>query len=187
MHAFQIQLAKETFKFSASHFTLFSPTQAERLHGHNYQVAIECTLSALGALGMAFEFNTLKPLVKSLTENWDERVLIPSKSSLLKLKDETIDGEPHLVVNFQRRSYRFPKSDLVMLETENITSEELARLFGLRLAANWKDLVENFTDPLLADRALADRVQTLTVKIEETRGQSASFVMQRPLVKSAGA
>jgi 6-pyruvoyltetrahydropterin/6-carboxytetrahydropterin synthase len=176
MQPFHIQLAKETFKFSASHFTLLSPTHAERLHGHNYHVAIECAVSSLGPLGMAFEFNTLKPLVKSLTELWDERVLIPLKSSELVLRDEMVGQEPHLVVEFQRRSYRFPKSDLAMLPTANITSEELARLFTLNLASAWK----KSTDELGASSPSA-RIRTLTVKIEETRGQSASYSLQDPL------
>lgn len=178
MQPFHIQLAKETFKFSASHFTLLSPNHAERLHGHNYQVSVECAVSSLGPLGMAFEFNTLKSLVKSLTEQWDERVLIPAKSPELKLRDELVEQEPHLNVGFERRAYRFPKSDLVMLETENITSEELARIFTAELAVAWKQSAKLSQDP-----SLETRIQTLTVKIEETRGQSASYSLQNPLCK----
>ncbi|CAN5702373.1 6-pyruvoyl tetrahydropterin synthase family protein [soil metagenome] len=181
MHVFKVQLAKETFKFSASHFTLLSPTEAERLHGHNYYVSIECTIASLGALGMAFEFNTLKPLVKALAENWDERVLIPAKSLHLILGDEMIEEEPHLTVGFQRRSYRFPKSEVALLETENITSEELARLFAMKLSLEWMK-----SSGVGADPTLVDRVQNLTVKIEETRGQSASFSLENPLRRSEG-
>ena len=36
---FSIRLAKEDFKFSVAHFTIFGPGHAEPLHGHNYNVA----------------------------------------------------------------------------------------------------------------------------------------------------
>ena len=179
MQVFKVQLAKEAFKFSASHFTILSPTEAERLHGHNYYVTVECTVTSLGALGMAFEFNTLKPFVKALTEIWDERVLIPTKSLHLILRDEMVGEEPHLTIGFQRRSYRFPKSEIALLETENITSEELARLFAMKLTQDWMKSTGAGGDP-----SLAARVQNLTVKIEETRGQSASFSIESPLRRS---
>ena len=42
MHAgrFTVRLAKQDFKFSAAHFTLFPDGTAELLHGHNFQVAV---------------------------------------------------------------------------------------------------------------------------------------------------
>ena len=42
-----LRLAKEDFKFSAAHFTLFGPDEAELLHGHNYQVEVEMVGYAL--------------------------------------------------------------------------------------------------------------------------------------------
>ncbi len=176
MSTFRIQLAKETFKFSASHFTLLSAESAERLHGHNYQVAVECEITELGPFGMAFEFNTLKPHIKELSAAWDELVLIPEKSPYLFLRDELVGREPHLVVEFNERSYRFPKADTARLATENITSEELARLFATSLAAKWRTS---------ADSKLSNRVRSLRVSIEETRGQCASYVLLDPLGRSA--
>ena len=184
MDLFRIRLAKESFKFSSTHFTLFSATDAERLHGHNYQVSVECELNALGTYGMGFEFNSLKPLVKKMTDGWDERVLLPRKSAHLRFQDETVRGEEHLVVDFHTRSYRLPKQDVVLLETENITSEELARLFAVNLAKAWKASLS--TDDLSSKNSssLASRVRSLTITVEETRGQNASYVMELPLVRS---
>ena len=34
-----IELSKEYLKFSAGHFTVFSATERERLHGHNFSVS----------------------------------------------------------------------------------------------------------------------------------------------------
>ncbi len=175
-------LAKESFKFSSTHFTLFSPSEAERLHGHNYQVAVECEFQKLDALGMGFEFNTLKPHIKALTEAWDERVLIQSQSPYLKLIREDVRGEPHVTIDFANRSYRFPTADVVLLDTVNVTSEELARIFTLSLAKIWRQTLERAEHD---SKELSNRILSLEVSIEETRGQRASFKLASPLTSSS--
>ena len=181
MDSLRIRLAKEAFKFSSTHFTILGVSTAERLHGHNYQVAVECELSAVGVLGMGFEFNSLKPNIRKLTERWDERVLIPKKCADIAITEELVRGEAHWSIDFSgknlNRSYRFPKADVVFLETTNVTSEELARLFAIELAKSWRSTSTGEAD-------LAGRVKSLTVTIEETRGQSASFTMSSPLSRT---
>ena len=34
-----LYIDKESHKFSAAHYTIFSATERERLHGHNYSVS----------------------------------------------------------------------------------------------------------------------------------------------------
>ncbi len=181
MDSVRIRLAKEAFKFSSTHFTVLSSDEAERLHGHNYQVSVECDLISVGPLGMGFEFNQLKPHIKRLTDCWDERVLIQKNCPILSVRDEEIRSTPHWVIDLTgktlNRSYRFPKTDVVFLDTVNITSEELARLFALALAQAWRAALTNQAD-------LASRVQSLAVTIEETRGQSATYVLEDPLSRS---
>nr|HPI41863.1 6-carboxytetrahydropterin synthase [Pseudobdellovibrionaceae bacterium] len=41
MSIFSLKLSKDEFKFSSAHFLIFNDHQAERLHGHNYQVEFE--------------------------------------------------------------------------------------------------------------------------------------------------
>ena len=179
MDCLRIRLAKEAFKFSSTHFTLMGGSHAERLHGHNYQIAVECEMSAVGSLGMGFEFNTLKPEIRRLAQQWDERVLIPRQCPELKVSAEVIYGTDHWNLDFVnlQRSYRFPKEDVVFLESVNITSEELARLFATNLSRNWQKLSLN-------DAELASRVQSLIVTIEETRGQSAAYLLSSPLLRT---
>lgn len=181
MDSLRIRLAKETFKFSSTHFTVLSATSAERLHGHNYQVSVECDLIGVGPLGMGFEFNQLKPHIKRLTDSWDERVLIQKDCPILSVRDEEVRSTPHWVIDLVgknlNRSYRFPKEDVVFLDTINITSEELARLFALALAQAWRTALPDGSD-------VASRVRSLSVTIEETRGQSATYVLAGPLTRS---
>ena len=66
---YTVHLAKELFKFSCSHFTILSPEHAERLHGHNYQVRVDITVAKLDpTLGFAFDFNSVKPLIRKMCD-----------------------------------------------------------------------------------------------------------------------
>lgn len=158
--SFRIRIEKESIKFSCSHFTIFGADKAEPLHGHNYYVTAEFGLSELDAqLGMAFDFNLLKPILKEEAEKLDEHILIPAKSPFLK-----IERTPEQIkVTFGKKNYAFPKEDVIEIDAVNITSEELARDFAQRLK-NQLNRHKEFK-----------RINALTVGIQETRGQTVFY------------
>lgn len=158
--SYKVVLAKESYKFSATHFTILGTEKAERLHGHNYQVAVEIELSHLDSNGMAVEFNQIKPMIKALTEQWDEKILIPTQSPFLSLGQIEIDGRSHLQVQFDSRHYQFPESEVLYLEIVNATTEELARVFA---------------EHLLGSAALPTSATAIQVTVLETHGQGSSF------------
>ena len=45
---FRIDIARELFKFSCAHMTVFPDGTKERLHGHNYYVGVTLALSDAG-------------------------------------------------------------------------------------------------------------------------------------------
>ena len=156
-----IHLAKEPFKFSVSHFTIFSPEHAERLHGHNYQVSVSISVGEVDAkIGLAFDFNLVKPMIRKICDAMDERILIPERSPYLKI--EKVGTQVR--VQFNKKQYEFPIEDTIFLPLVNVTTEELARYVGENLKVgmtnlpDWKDL---------------------QVNIEETRGQSVSYKLSR--------
>jgi 6-pyruvoyltetrahydropterin/6-carboxytetrahydropterin synthase len=158
--SFRIRLEKESVKFSCSHFTIFGAHSAEALHGHNYYVSAEFQLSELDdQIGMAFDFNLLKPILKKLAEDFDERVLIPTRSPFLKL--ETVSEQ--VKVAHGKKQYTFPESDVLQLDIVNITSEELAREFANRLKN------------ALLQHGGFKRIKALSIGIQETRGQTVFF------------
>jgi 6-pyruvoyltetrahydropterin/6-carboxytetrahydropterin synthase len=167
---FLVSLKKEAHKFSATHFTVFGAGNAERLHGHNYSVGVECGISKLDELGMAFEFNSLKRHIKKTADAWDEFVLIPKLNPYLKISSENIAKTPHTVVNFENRSYRFPHSEVIQLDVTNITSEELAKSFLENLIHSWLSSLEESERSILIDR-----LAWVEVSIEETAGQKAAY------------
>lgn len=158
---YMIHLAKEPFKFSCSHFTILSKDHAERLHGHNYQLRVDIAVSQTDpALGMAFDFNAVKPLIRALCDELDERILLPTKSPYLTLKQSTEQVE----VTFGKKHYVFPTDDTLCLPLANISSEELARHLCERLLQSMKAL-PHWTE--------------LKVNVEETRGQSVTYSQLR--------
>ena len=165
--SFRIRLEKENFKFSVSHFTVLGPGKAERLHGHNYYVTLEIDVSALDPdLGMAFDFNAIKPIVRELTDKLDERILLPNRSPHLKIetKNGQVRAELLAASGSKAKHYEFPEDDVMILPVANVTSEELARLLG-------DSLIER-----LKQGKLADRIGQIAIGVQETRGQAALYL-----------
>lgn len=155
--SFTIRLAKENHKFSGSHFTIFGPDKAERMHGHNYYVATHLKVRTLDPeLGMAFDFNLIKPIIRKICDELDERILIPAKSKHLKIKQQKGQVE----IYFKTKFYSLPAEDTILLPVHNITTEELARHLTERL---WSLLPKDL------------EITQLSLNIEETRGQSISY------------
>ncbi len=152
---YTIQLGKEKYKFSSSHFTILEKNHSERLHGHNYQVVCELTVKSINEkLGMAFDFNKIKPHIEKLCTELDEFVLIPTKSPFLKI----IKEKGQVQVTFGKKNYSFPKEDVKLLEISNITVEELARYFWSKLKPK-----------------LHKEVKNMIITVTETEGQSVCY------------
>lgn len=156
---FTIALAKEDFKFSCAHFTLFGTEEAELLHGHNYQVRLEVEGTSLDELGILIDFGRAKSAVRTLCAELDSRTLIPIDSPLLAIA-ATGDGvDASVEVRYDTRRYVFPREDVLLLPLVNTTVELLARWL-------WQRLAEILTDPPLV---------ALAVEVSETAGQSCRF------------
>ena len=154
---FQVNLSKERFKFSSTHFTIFNDSEAEALHGHNYMVSVDLDFRSLAEdTGLSAEFGHLKSKIDTICEELDERVLLPTESPFLQIASL----EENYEVRFANKLYSFPQEDCVLLEIVNVSSECLAKWFYHRLAAELVTIgLEGFS-----------------VTIEETNGQSVTFI-----------
>lgn len=154
---YRFRLAKENFKFSCTHFTIFGPDSAEPMHGHNYLVSYEFTCESIREdLGLAFDFNELKPLLKKACDNLDESILIPSSSPYLKI----METEKEVEVHFSKKRYVLPAEDVKLLPIANISIEALAQYIHSQLIPQLKP---------------EWKIIRLAVSIQETAGQSVSF------------
>lgn len=157
---YTLTLAKEDFKFSSAHFTLFSADEAELLHGHNYQVGVEFEGPKLDEEGLLISFVDTKKAIRALCEELDTQVLIPQNSPHLSFGYEN----GHIDIRFRDRVYRMPESDVLLLPEVNTSIEVLARYIWHRLTA-------------VLDLSLLER---FGVRVSETAGQSCWYRAATP-------
>ncbi|NJL29626.1 MAG: 6-carboxytetrahydropterin synthase [Thermoanaerobaculia bacterium] len=148
-------LAKEDFKFSSAHFTLFGPEEAELLHGHNYRVKVELAGSELDDEGLLVSFEKVKGAIRELCAWLDDKTLVPQHSRHLQVRAEDESVE----IIFAGRRYVLPAQDVLLLPLANTSIELLARLLWQKLAPRLDGL----------------RVETLSVEVAETAGQSCVY------------
>ena len=116
-----IELNKEYLKFSAAHFTIFSATERERLHGHNFLVAAEIDVP-VGDDGLCFNYKLFKEKLRKLCDEIDEYVLLPEFSPHLEISDE---GE-NFRATYNGETMWFLKADTILLPIRNTTVEEFS-------------------------------------------------------------
>ena len=162
MERWSIDIYKEYFKFSAAHFLIFPNGEAERLHGHNYRVTVEIE-SDLTEHGLVLDFKLVKPVVRELCDELDERFLVPGEHPVLTHRE--LDAES-TEVRYRDKRYVIPSEDVLVLPINNSSSENLAAWFGRELMAR------------LAQRFAGLEVRRMRVAVEETPGQSGVYTYE---------
>ena len=148
-----IEISKEDLKFSAAHFTIFSATERERLHGHNFGVRVSVT-APVGENGMCFNYTELKSRVRALCRELDEYTLLPAHSPHLQV---TESGEQY-VVGFNDETLYFSRKDTKLLPLRNTTVEEYAHYLLSRLVED-----KAFFDP--------GTIRAIVLKVSSGPGQ----------------
>ncbi|MBS03602.1 MAG: 6-pyruvoyl tetrahydropterin synthase [Gammaproteobacteria bacterium] len=148
----RIEVAKQAYNFSIAHFTIFSATSREDLHGHNFQV--ECELEApVGDDGLMFDYAIIKRTLKELCDAIDEKTILPERSPHLTLGAR--DG--YLSAEFDGETLLFLARDVMTLPVANTTVEEFSNYF---------------LDKIVSHPALEGRgVREVLVKVSSSPGQ----------------
>src|SRR5512147_1914561 len=87
----QVTVAKESLGFSAAHFLTLPGHVCERLHGHNYRVAVTVEGPVDPVTGFVVDFAVLKRVVRAVIEPLDHRVLVPASNPALRTREA--DGQ----------------------------------------------------------------------------------------------
>lgn len=156
-----IELFKEEMKFSAGHFTVFSETIRENLHGHNYNVYAAFT-TLIEDEGLSFDYRFYKEKMYKLCESLDETVILPGNCKFLKIEEK--DGYYH--VHFNHEVIIFMKRDVTILPINNVTVEELSNWLLKQVLLDQKELEDN-------------RIYDITIKVFSGPGQSGSSWWER--------
>jgi 6-pyruvoyltetrahydropterin/6-carboxytetrahydropterin synthase len=155
-----IRLAKQNMKFSAGHFTIFSATERERLHGHNFTVEVDIEARMLGN-GMCFDYGLYKDRVVALCRELNEWVILPTRSPHLRIEE---DGD-HVYAHFDAQRIPFLRGDVLLLPIVNATLEEFAWWFLQRLTED-------------RDALRAHAIDAIEVRVLSGPGQSAGRRMR---------
>jgi 6-pyruvoyltetrahydropterin/6-carboxytetrahydropterin synthase len=153
----RIQIAREQYKFSCAHMTVFPDGTKERLHGHNYTVALALDLARIDFASM-IPFATIKRALATLTTEWKERVLLAELNPFFVLAESRPE---ELEFTLCGARYVMPRADALILPIDNITVEALA--------AHVAELLRERLAPSV--RGIATQLE---VTISEHAGQGAS-------------
>ena len=158
---YRIRVAKDYLSFCAGHFISLEGSPCERLHGHNYRLAVEVE-AELAAGGLVFDFAELKGIVRRITDELDHRMLLPIGNDEISV--ETKGDQVYAEMKGQRWS--FPFSHCVFLPIKNTTAE---------LIAKW--LTERVQAELQKRGGIVPTV--IRLEVEESPGQSAAYEVYR--------
>lgn len=150
----RIAIAREQYKFSCAHMTVFADGSKERLHGHNYTVAVALEVDRIDLQAM-IPFAPIKAALAELCGAWKEHVLLAAKNPFFEL----VRDEEEIEFKLCGDRYVMPRQDALLLPIDNISVEALAA----HIAA------------LLAERlGRPPHATSLEITVEESPGQGAS-------------
>ena len=152
----RIRIARAEHKFSCAHMTVFADGTKERLHGHNYTVAVALEVDRIDLASM-IPFTPIKAAIRELCAAWKEHLLLAARNPWLTV----VRDADELEFTLCGQRYVVPRGDALLLPIDNISVEALA--------AHVADLIRG----KLAAASLP-AAATLEVTIEESPGQGAS-------------
>lgn len=124
-----LQFNRGKLRFSAGHFTMFSATDREPLHGHNYW--LEARLKAgIGSPGITFDYRIFEEKLIALCRRLHLHCLMPTESPFLTIEAR----DRHYHIQFDQDTMLLPKTDVVLLPLANISVESLSQWFVDELA-----------------------------------------------------
>lgn len=159
-HSFRVRVTKDHLVFSAAHFITFNGNICERLHGHNWRVAVEVE-GPLDENGYVFDFVALRDETQKLVAELDHRMLLPTSHPLIHVTDDGTE----VTARFEQRRWVFPRDECVLLPVANTTAE---------LIAGW--MAERLADAIR--QRPGHRVRLLRVDVEENFGQWAQVELR---------
>lgn len=158
---YKVRVTKDTLVFSSGHFITFNGDHCERIHGHNYRMAVEVE-GNLDENHYVFDFIALRDMSQAIVADLDHRMLLPTQSPLIRLEE---DG-PNWRARYKDRFWSFPRDECVLLPVPNTTAELLAEYITARLRTDLS--AKGLPIPRL-----------MRVEVEECFGQSAQIEWRR--------
>ncbi|MDD1746153.1 MAG: 6-carboxytetrahydropterin synthase [Methanomassiliicoccales archaeon] len=138
-------------KFSACHL-IPGHEKCGRLHGHAYIIRMVLH-GEKGERAMVMDFVPLKKALRDIADELDHHVLLPGNCPSMKIKV----GE-EIAVKVKGKSYLFPVEDVIILDAEESSAEEIARVI---------------LEMVLQKVRFPKNVSSIEIGVDEELGQSA--------------
>jgi 6-pyruvoyltetrahydropterin/6-carboxytetrahydropterin synthase len=160
---YRIRVARELFKFSSAHMTVFPDGRKERLHGHNYGMAVQLELADASFERMV-DFAAIKQAGRAFALRLRERVLLAEQNRHFEVVRQ---DDVELEFRLAGKRYVLPREDVLLLPIDNVSTEALAGYASAVLGEELRAALP------------AGAVTGIEVTVEESPGQGATCY--RPL------
>ena len=117
----RVFIARDQYKVSCAHMTVFPDGSKERLHGHNYSIALALDVERVDLAAM-IPFSSVKHALADLCMAWKERVLLAANNPYFTV----IRDDAELEFTLCADRYVMPRGDALLLPIDNISVEALA-------------------------------------------------------------
>jgi 6-pyruvoyltetrahydropterin/6-carboxytetrahydropterin synthase len=154
---FKVRVTKDYLVFCSGHFITYDGDHCERIHGHNFRAAVEVE-NDLDENQYVVDFIALKDLTRTITDELDHRMLLPTRSRYIGVKEEGANFR----VTYRDRHWSFPRDECALVPIANTTSELLAEYIAGRLRDEMREM--GWRQP-----------RAMRVEVEECFGQSAEI------------
>lgn len=164
----RIVIAREQYKVSCAHMTVFPDGTKERLHGHNYTIAVALDVASVAFADM-IAFAPIKAALADLCARWKEHVLVATENPFFALTRD--DGSEYEFTLCGAR-YVLPRTDVLPLPLDNISVETLSAYIATHLVTTLATVI-------------SPNATSLEVRVEESPGQGAVTVVDVPTLTRA--
>ena len=161
MRTYRLFVQREQYKVSCAHMTVFPDGSKERLHGHNYQLGCELEVTDISFQKLV-PFAMVKQALAELCTAWKEKVFLARHNPYFHLLQQDTTS---VMFTLCDQRYELPASDVLLLDTDNITVETLADLAATHLSTR------------LGSWLKQPHVRRLEATVSETPGQGASCTL----------
>lgn len=134
------------------------------IHGHNYVFSLRLIGPSLNSMGMVVDFGDIKKFWDDwIKENWDHRLILWKTDSFCKF------------LNFIRQDFFIQKQRFYKILNTDIINKSLVIVDFNPTAENMAAFLYSHVRKELWDRNILPYISMITVTVEETEGNTATF------------
>lgn len=155
---YSLHIEKEYLHFSAAHFAIFSETEREPLHGHNYHVSATIEGRELEN-GKLIEIDKVKKELRQICDELDHKTILPQQNDYLLL----FPDDDSYSITFNNKTFYLLQEDCIILPIVNTTMENLSEYISNELRS----------------RINLNHMDYINITVQETNGQKGSFSIRQ--------